>query len=173
MGVRHTLTEDGRVRLRLGGQNSSRPSLSLTLPRYFFRNPKNIPAAPAPVDGRYPASMCLSPSAPRCMATMAWLICVAAAAQSRSIQPVLSAQDRVSVALYCRGGLDIVAAWCLDRCLTGCCSFRCSSSTVRLQESGFPKRACRLQLRDFSTNGHESCGLVEPASNELNDRASW
>ena len=100
---------------------------------------------------------------------MAWLICVAAAVRSSPIQPVLSAQDRVSVALYCRGGLDIVAAWCLDRCLTGCCSFRCSSSTVRLQESGFPKRAFRVQLRDFSTNGHESCGLLEPASNELND----
>ena len=27
-------------------------SLCLTSPRYFFRNPKNIPTAPAPVDGR-------------------------------------------------------------------------------------------------------------------------
>ena len=116
--------------------------------------------------------MWLSPSVPRYTAAMAWLICVATAVQSRSIQPVLSAQDRVSVALYCRGGLDIVAAWCLYRCLIGCYSFRSSSSTVRLQESGFPKLAFRLQLRDFATNGHESCGLVEPASNELND-ASW
>ena len=36
----------------------------LTLAYYFFLNPKNIPTAPAPVDGRYPERMCLSPSAP-------------------------------------------------------------------------------------------------------------
>jgi len=36
-------------------------SFRLTLPRYFFRNPKNIPTAPAPVDGRYPERICLSP----------------------------------------------------------------------------------------------------------------
>jgi hypothetical protein len=36
-------------------------SLCLTLSCYFLRNPKNIPTAPAPVDGRYPERMCLSP----------------------------------------------------------------------------------------------------------------